>query len=101
MRRRACLGSALTVLAAIGGFGCAPTDDMPPNVILISIDTLRADHVGSYKYSRPTTPVLDSINALLTDAIQYERLASRAARRILRSRTRGGFVELGAREQHG
>ncbi|MCH7548824.1 MAG: phage holin family protein, partial [Candidatus Krumholzibacteriota bacterium] len=49
----------------------------------------------------PTTPTESwgHLNALLTDAIQYERLASRAARRILRSRTRDGFVELGAREQ--
>jgi arylsulfatase A-like enzyme len=30
-----------------------------PNVILISIDTLRADHLGCYGYSRPTSPVLD------------------------------------------
>jgi arylsulfatase A-like enzyme len=30
-----------------------------PNVILISIDTLRADHLGCYGYARPTSPVLD------------------------------------------
>ncbi len=41
--------------------GCAPADEHPTNVVLISIDTLRADHVGSYGYPRPTTPVLDSI----------------------------------------
>lgn len=29
--------------------------------ILISIDTLRADHLGCYGYSRPTTPFLDSL----------------------------------------
>jgi len=32
-----------------------------PNVILISIDTLRQDHVGVYGYERRTTPVLDEI----------------------------------------
>ena len=31
------------------------------NVILISIDTLRADHVGCYGYSRETTPNIDSL----------------------------------------
>ena len=31
----------------------------PPHVILISIDTLRADHLGSYGYSRNTSPFLD------------------------------------------
>ena len=30
-------------------------------VILISIDTLRRDHVGTYGYSRPTTPTLDAL----------------------------------------
>jgi len=31
--------------------------------VLISIDTLRADHVGAYGYQRPTTPFLDSLAA--------------------------------------
>jgi len=33
------------------------------NVLLIVIDTLRADHVGSYGYSRPTSPNLDKLAA--------------------------------------
>jgi len=32
-----------------------------PNVILISIDSLRSDHLGCYGYTRDTTPVLDRI----------------------------------------
>ena len=32
-----------------------------PNVLLISLDTLRADRVGSYGYARPTTPFLDEL----------------------------------------
>lgn len=32
-----------------------------PNLLILSIDTLRADHVGSYGYDRPTTPTLDLI----------------------------------------
>ncbi len=32
-----------------------------PNVILISIDMLRADHVGAYGYGRGTTPNLDRL----------------------------------------
>jgi arylsulfatase A-like enzyme len=44
--------------------GCSkpPTPPLPENlknVVIISIDTLRADHVGSYGYSKPTTPNLD------------------------------------------
>jgi len=34
-----------------------------PNVVLIVIDTLRADHLGSYGYSRPTSPRLDALAA--------------------------------------
>ncbi len=55
----------LAVLAVIstscqnGGKG--PQDR--PNVILISIDTLRADHVGCYGYEVPTTPHLDRLAA--------------------------------------
>lgn len=30
-------------------------------VILISVDTLRRDHVGAYGYDKPTTPVLDRL----------------------------------------
>ncbi len=41
------------------------------NVILISLDTLRADRVGVYGSYRPTTPVLDALaaeSAVLTNA---------------------------------
>jgi len=32
-----------------------------PNVVLISVDSLRADHVGAYGYRRATTPTLDRL----------------------------------------
>jgi arylsulfatase A-like enzyme len=32
-----------------------------PNVVLISIDALRADHVGAYGYKRATTPTIDEL----------------------------------------
>ncbi len=31
-----------------------------PNLVLISLDTLRADHLSLYGYARPTSPMLDS-----------------------------------------
>ena len=34
-----------------------------PGVILVSIDTLRADHLGCYGYDRPTSPILDDLAA--------------------------------------
>lgn len=39
--------------------GCELNLDKRPNIILIVIDCLRADHVGAYGYDRPTTPNLD------------------------------------------
>ncbi len=39
------------------------------NLVLVTIDTLRADHVGAYGYQIPTTPVLDD---LASRAILYE-----------------------------
>jgi len=42
--------------------GCArdkSTDGSPRCVILIVLDTVRADHLGCYGYDRPTTPYID------------------------------------------
>jgi arylsulfatase A-like enzyme len=32
-----------------------------PNVLLVTIDTLRADHLGVYGYRRPTSPRIDAV----------------------------------------
>jgi hypothetical protein len=37
-----------------------PTRRSPRSLILVSIDTLRADHLGSYGYARETSPFLDA-----------------------------------------
>ena len=37
-----------------------PSDRSKPNVILISADTLRADHLSCYGYGRRTSPALDA-----------------------------------------
>src|SRR5690348_15558826 len=44
-----------------------------PNVILITIDTVRADHVGCYGAKNVQTPTLDS---LARDGIVFERAIS-------------------------
>ena len=41
-----------------------------PNIILISIDSLRADHLGSYGYDRPTSPAIDALGA---EGVLFER----------------------------
>jgi len=45
----------------LSGCGKKKTDVKPTNIILISIDTLRADHLGCYGYERPTSPTLDQL----------------------------------------
>lgn len=44
-----------------------------PNIMLLLIDTLRADHIGTYGYSRKTTPNIDSIAA---DGVVFESATS-------------------------
>lgn len=46
----------------------APAPAAPPNLVLVSIDTLRADHLGCYGHSLPTSPNLD---ALAAESIRY------------------------------
>ena len=43
------------------------------NVVLVSIDTLRADHLGCYGYGRDTSPHID---AFARGAVLFERAAS-------------------------
>jgi arylsulfatase A-like enzyme len=67
-RKRLLLGLLLLLLASSGLFGCGPSDDRW-NLILISIDSLRADHLGSYGYRRKTSP---SIDAFAKEAVLFE-----------------------------
>jgi arylsulfatase A-like enzyme len=39
----------------------APAENTSPNVVLIVLDTLRADHLSSYGYARPTSPEIDRV----------------------------------------
>jgi len=52
------LGVALLAAAA-----CGRGADAPRALVLIVIDTLRADHLGSYGYTPARTPVLDALAA--------------------------------------
>jgi arylsulfatase A-like enzyme len=47
----------------------------PTSIVLISIDTLRADHLGCYGYARPTSPALDR---LASESVLFERAYSQA-----------------------
>ncbi len=52
-----------------------PTGQARPNVLLVVLDTLRADRLGCYGYDRPTSPRLD---ALAREGVLYERAWSAA-----------------------
>ena len=40
-----------------------PTTPKGPNVLWITLDTTRADHLSAYGYGRPTSPVIDALAA--------------------------------------
>ncbi len=54
------LGIAISALSLIA-CGSQEVARKPPNIMLISIDTLRADHMSLYGYKRKTSPFLDSL----------------------------------------
>lgn len=56
---------ALAVGLALGG-GCSPREKTAPaasNLVLITLDTVRADRIGSYGYAAAETPWLDRMAA--------------------------------------
>jgi len=57
------IGAGLLCLLAACGRGTppAPAPAAKPNVLLITIDTLRADRVGAYGYTAARTPALDAL----------------------------------------
>lgn len=68
--------SALLLLGLMGTVsGCGPDAaqiralDPRPNILLISLDTTRADHLSAYGYERETSPSLD---ALAEEGILFE-----------------------------
>jgi arylsulfatase A-like enzyme len=61
---------ALSISAALLLFGCRETR---PNVVIVVLDTARADHFSAYGYSLPTTPNFD---AFAKGAILFEQAYS-------------------------
>ncbi len=79
--RRKGLGTAAALYAAAVAVALAAPylasrgDTARPNVLLISMDTLRADHLGVYGYGRDTSPHID---ALSERGVVFERAVSQA-----------------------
>jgi arylsulfatase A-like enzyme len=70
-RRVLASGPLILALAACG----ARPAERPPNVVLLVLDTVRADHLGCYGYALPTTPRIDALAAV---ADRHERVESTA-----------------------
>lgn len=61
--------SGLTTISGCGRFAAARGG----NIILIVVDTLRADHLGCYGYDKPTSPTIDKLAA---DAVILEDVSA-------------------------
>lgn len=62
------VGLALCAALSVGLLGAcrgpaAPAGGRPPDVLLLVVDTLRADRLGSHGYDKPTSPRLDALAA--------------------------------------
>jgi arylsulfatase A-like enzyme len=66
---------ATLLLAALACGDAGDEPWRPPDVIVISVDTLRADHLPTYGYPRPTAPHID---ALARTALVFERAYAEA-----------------------
>lgn len=69
-QRRLALGCMALAVAC-----SQPEPDRPRSILLISLDTLRPDHLGAYGYDRPTSPRLD---ALAAQGVLFENALSPA-----------------------
>lgn len=58
---RGIINIVIIVFISLFGVGCVASRSSLPNIILISIDTLRADHLSCYGYGRETSPCIDSL----------------------------------------
>jgi len=61
----------------LGGCGRAAPADPRPNVLLITIDTLRADRLGTYGYPLASSPRIDR---LATSGVVFERAIAASSR---------------------
>jgi hypothetical protein len=62
--------TAIALAGLVCGCSRTPETPRPRNLLLITIDTLRADRVGAYGYARARTPRLD---ALAAAGVRFER----------------------------
>jgi len=62
-------GLPLAVLAIAAVWWFAGREPERPNIVLITLESVRADHLGCYGYAKPTSPAVD---ALAREGMLYE-----------------------------
>jgi choline-sulfatase len=70
---RGTLAAAALVATWILVVGCGGRGRPFDTIVLVTIDTLRADHLGCYGYPRPVSPFIDSLAA---GGVRFERVVS-------------------------
>jgi arylsulfatase A-like enzyme len=73
---RSAIAAISLIAAAISACGEPPPLDPPKHVLLLVIDTQRADHLSCYGNKHPTTPVLD---ALAREGVRFENAVSQCS----------------------
>src|SRR5919197_3435575 len=68
--RCAVIGVFLALCHSAASAAAKTQSTIRPNVLLVTIDTLRADHLGCYGYRQIKTPNIDSLAA---DGIRFEK----------------------------
>ena len=67
----------LAALALVAAACSREPDLVPPrHVVLLVVDTLRADHLGCYGYARPTSPAID---ALAREGVRFENAVAQSS----------------------
>ncbi len=69
LRGGALLAVALALAVAAGPRGRTPRQRARPDILLVTLDTTRADHTSAYGYDRPTTPRLE---ALAREGVRFD-----------------------------
>lgn len=93
-----CAFSCVAALTVVSCPSRPKAPDRPPNVLFMSLDTLRADHLGIYGYHRDTSPFLDLV---AQEGIVFERAIAQSPhtydshKSLFQSRYPGRFDDAG------
>lgn len=75
-------GAPVIIQRGRGAFGAVPRGLERPNVLVVTIDALRRDHLGAYGYERPTSPNIDRFAAQSVHFASVVPQSSRSMRSI-------------------